>query len=89
MRPFVPARADGTPVTPPPPSEDPDITWVNGRAFRNEALEPTPKYGLTAADQEKLRDRYFEKAELRQAEADLALIQAVRLGAAFRKLDEG
>lgn len=47
------------------------------------------KYGVTTADMEVLRQRHFETANLRQAEADLALIKAVALGEAFRRLKGG
>lgn len=46
------------------------------------------KYGLTAEDQQKLRDSYFEKKRVQQAEADLALVKAVELGAKLKALKD-
>jgi hypothetical protein len=47
------------------------------------------KYGLTQGERELLVQRHFEQAKIRQAEEDLALVKAVRLGAALRRLKGG
>lgn len=44
------------------------------------------KYGLTAQDRQAFVDRHFEVMEQRQAEADLAFLQALKLGEAFKRL---
>jgi len=56
----------------------------------NEDWENRPrKYGLTQSDRERLVQRHFEQAKIRQAEEDLALVKAVQLGAALRRLKGG
>ena len=60
--------------------EQAKLTWVNGRAYRNEAREPNPKYGVTTADMARLRMRQIEAAEFRRTLSNLALAQAMALG---------
>lgn len=47
------------------------------------------KYGVTAADMAALRQRHFEAAELRQAEANLALAVAGQLGERLKRHGDG
>jgi hypothetical protein len=68
----------------------PEISVVDGRAFRNEALEPSGMHrGMTPEERQALLDRHVERAELRQAEADLNLLRAVALGQALQRLKGG
>lgn len=60
--------------------------------MRNDGLDAANapvKHTLTQAERQALVDRHVEAANLRQAEADLALIKAVELGAAFQRLKGG
>ncbi len=47
------------------------------------------KHGLTEAERQMLVERHFETAKLRQAESDLSLIKAVKLGEALQRLNGG
>ena len=47
------------------------------------------KYTLTQAERQKLVERYFETKRVQQAESDLNLINAVRLGEALQRLKGG
>lgn len=47
------------------------------------------KNGLTIAEREQLRQSYFETKAMQQAESDLALVKAVELGEALKRLKEG
>ncbi|MEZ0002916.1 hypothetical protein [Sinorhizobium fredii] len=68
----------------------PEITFVNGRAYRNEALERDEYHrSMTQEERQILVERHFERAELRQIEADLNLLKAVELGKALQQLKEG
>lgn len=68
----------------------PEITYVDGRAFRNEASERDGYHrAMTQDERKQLVERHFERAELRQAESNLNLLKAVELGEALRKLKEG
>jgi len=44
------------------------------------------KYTLTQAERQKLVDRHFDAARLRQAESNLNLLRAVELGKALQRL---
>ena len=67
----------------------PPVVRVNGRYYRNEALEPSGKQPLTREDRQKLVQRHFETGELRQAYSDLNLLAARDLGARLRAQGEG
>lgn len=82
-------KADGTPVYPSEEVAAPPVTFIDGRGFRNEALEPTGKTRLTQADHQTLVARHFERAEFRQATSNLNLARALALGAALRRRGEG
>lgn len=87
MRPITSYKADGTPVPPNrEPERTPAVTYSHGRAYRNEGLEGSSNTSLTQAERQRLVERHFEKAELRQAESDLNLLAALQLG---RRLKEG
>lgn len=60
------------------------LTWVNGRAFRNESRELSPKSSCIPDDLARMRARSAEAAEFRQAVANRNLARALKLGAALK-----
>lgn len=66
-----------------------DLTWVNGRAYRNEARQPNPKYNVTTADMARIRERYIEGCLFRQTLSDLALIRVIEAAQILNRLKEG
>jgi hypothetical protein len=44
------------------------------------------KYGLTGEERKKLVEQHFETAQLRQAESDLNLLKAIKLGEELQRL---
>lgn len=56
---------------------------------RDDWVNRPRKHSVTEADRRKLVERHFETAQLRQAESDLALLRAVQLLKAFRRMREG
>lgn len=66
----------------------PPISHVNGRYYRNEALEPSGKQPLTPKDRQRLVELHFERGAERQLHADANLAAALRLGVQFRALKE-
>jgi uncharacterized protein (UPF0128 family) len=67
----------------------PAITFVNGREYRNEALERDGHHrSMTQEERQTLVERHFERAQLRQIENDLNLLKAVKLGETLQRLKE-
>ena len=67
-------------------SDDGDITYANGRAYRRETSRHDPDYSVTPDDLKAMRERSAEEVEARQAYADANFAAALRLGEALRVL---
>lgn len=67
----------------------PGITWVDGRAYRNESLERDGLHrSMTQEERQELVERHFERGRLRQIESDLNFLKALKLGEALQRLKE-
>lgn len=68
--------------------DESNLSWVNGRAFRDESHEPSPKYGVTPDDMAQVRARTAEAGEFRRSLSDLYLAEALKLGQRLKALKE-
>jgi hypothetical protein len=68
------------------PAHDRNLTFHEGRFFRDERTIRDPDNTVTQAEQRELGQRAREAAEARLAEKDANLAAAVRLGAALKVL---
>ena len=67
-------------------SDDGDITYVNGRAYRRETSRHDPENTITPDEQKVLHQHQLEAAQDRQARSDANFAAALRLGEALRVL---
>ncbi|MBV7409630.1 hypothetical protein [Maritimibacter sp. DP1N21-5] len=67
-------------------SDDGDITYVDGKAYRRETSRHDLDNTITPDEQKVLHLRRLEEAEFRQAHNDANLAAALRLGEALRVL---
>jgi len=70
------------------PSDERNISYSAGQAFRRESSIAVPDFTVTQSEQRILGDRAREAAEARLADRDRRLLGAVRLGSALRALGD-
>lgn len=73
-------------VANPAPTEDRNVTYHMGRAFRDESSIPVPVDRVTPDERATMRAHALAAREARQADMDANLARAVELGAALKVL---
>ena len=70
------------------PSDERNISYSAGQAFRRESSIVVPDFTVTQAEQRVLAQRAGDAARARKAEADRRFRRAVELGEALRVLGD-
>ena len=70
-------------------SGDKNLTWISGRAFRDESRERNPRHSLIAAERKHLVDLHFARSAQRQIEEDLSLALVVKAARILNRHKEG